>query len=135
MPKARFISRIEHELSVICEDRPGMLSRLAKLLGDANVNIVAMSCSPTGVQGAVRLVVDDAGRAKAAFDREHLSYGEHDVLYVELPDVPGALAEFAGKLAAHNINITTAYGTAAKGGKKAVIIFKLSELEEAASLQ
>lgn len=131
MPKPRIVSRSETELSVLCEDRPGMLSQLAKLLGSAKVNILAVSCAPAGVQGAVRVIVDNLARAKKAFDGDHISYTEHEVLYAELPNLPGALAEFAGKLAAQNINITTAYGAANKGSKKAVMIFRVSDLDKA----
>jgi hypothetical protein len=135
MAKQRIVSRKEQELSIICEDRPGTLSHVAKLLGDAKVNILAMSCAPSGVQGAVRVIVDDVPRAKRILDREHLSYTEHDVLYVELPNLPGTLASFAGKLAAQNINVTTAYETATKGSKKAIIIFRVSDLDKAAAIQ
>jgi len=133
--KARIVSRTEKELSIICEDRPGTLSHLAKLLGDAKVNIVAMSCATTGVQGAVRVIVDDVPRAKKILDREHISYTEHDVLYVELPNLPGALASFSGKLAAQNINVTTAYATTSKGSKKAIMIFRASDLDKAAAIR
>ena len=135
MVKIRIVSRKDRELSITCEDRPETLSHLAKLLGDAKVNIVAMSCTTTGVQGAVRVIVDDVPRAKRVLDREHLSYTEHDVLYVELPNLPGALANFTGKLAAQNINVTTAYGTATKGSKKAIIIFRVSDLDKAANIR
>ena len=135
MPGTRIVSRREREFSIACEDRPGTLSHLAKLLGDAKVNVVAMSCTTTGVQGAVRVIVDDVPRAKRTLDSERLSYTEHDVLYVELPNLPGALANFTGKLAAQNINVTTAYGTATKGSKKAIIIFRVSDLDKAASIR
>jgi hypothetical protein len=135
MPKARIVSRGERELSILCEDRPGTLSQLAKLLGSARVNILAMSCAPAGVQGAARVIVDDLARAKKALDQEHLSYTEHGVLYVELPNLPGSLAEFAGRLAAQNINITTAYGSSAKGSKKAVVIFRVSDLDKALTIR
>lgn len=135
MPNTRMVSRKERELSVICEDRPGTLSHLAKVLGNAKVNILAASCTTSGVQGAVRVIVDDVPRAKNILDREHLSYTEHDVLYVELPNLPGSLAEFSGKLAAQNINVTNAYGTATKGTKKAIVIFRLSDLDKAASIR
>ena len=135
MAKQKIVSRRELELSIICEDRPGTLSHLAKLLGDAKVNIVAMSCTTSGVQGAVRIIVDDVPRAKRILDREHLPYTEHDVLYVELPNLPGALASFTGKLATQNINVTTAYETATKGSKKAIVIFRVSDLDKAALIQ
>jgi len=135
MVKDRIISRREQELSIICEDRPGTMSHLAKVLASAKVNIVAMSCTPTGVQGAVRVIVDNVPRAKKILDREHISYSEHDVLYVELPNVPGALANFTGKLAEQNINVTTAYGSSTKGGKKAIVIFRVSDLDKAAAVR
>ncbi len=112
-----------------------MLSRLAKLLGEEDVNIVAMSCAPLGVQGTIHLVVDDVERAKKALDREHVSYSEQDVLHVELENLPGCLGEFAGKLAEQDINITTGYGSAVKGCKKATVVFKVSDLERAARIR
>jgi len=69
-----------------------------------------------------------------ALDSEHLSYTEHDVLCVELPNLSGSLASFTGKLATQDINITTVYGTATKGSKKAIIIFRVSDLDKAAGI-
>jgi hypothetical protein len=137
MPAAKQLtfSRKAKQLSIVCEDRPGMLSRLAKLLGEEDVNIVAMSCAPLGVQGTIHLVVDDVERAKKALDREHVSYSEQDVLHVELENLPGCLGEFAGKLAEQDINITTGYGSAVKGCKKATVVFKVSDLERAARIR
>ena len=137
MPAAKQLtfSRQAKQLSIDCQDRPGTLCKLARLLGDSRVNIVAMSCATLGVQGTVHVVVDDLGRAKKILDREHVSYTEQDVLHVEMENVPGCLGEFAGKLAEQNINIATAYGSAAKGCKKAIVIFKVSDLERAARIR
>jgi hypothetical protein len=128
-------SRKAKQLSITCEDRPGTLSRLAKLLGESDVNIIAMNCATLGVQGTVHVVVDDLGRAKKVLDREYVSYTEQDVLHVEMENLPGCLGEFAGKLAEQNINITTGYGSAAKGCKMATVIFKVSDLERAARIR
>ena len=128
-------SRKAKQLTITCEDRPGTLSRLANLLGKWDVNIVAMSCAPLGVQGTVHIVVDDMELARNVLDREHVSYTEQDVLHVELENLPGCLGEFAGKLAEQNINITTAYGSAVKGCKKATVVFKVSDLERAARIR
>jgi hypothetical protein len=137
MPAAKQLafSRQAKQLSIDCQDRPGTLSKLAKLLGESDVNIVAMSCATVGVQGAVHVIVDDLRRAKKVLDREHVSYTEQDVLHVELENLPGCLGEFAGKLAEQNINITTAYGSAVKGCKKATVVFKVSDLERAARIR
>jgi hypothetical protein len=133
--KQRAFTRKAKQLSITCEDRPGTLSRLAKLLGAWDVNIIAMSCAPLGVQGIVHVVVDDMERAKNVLDRERVPYTEQDVLRVELENFPGSLGEFAGKLAEQDINITTAYGSAVKGCKKVTVIFKVSDLERAAGIR
>jgi hypothetical protein len=56
---------------------------------------------------------------KKALASAGLSYTETDVLQVELRNIPGALGEFASKLAEKDINITLGYQTAAKSSKKA----------------
>ena len=129
------LSRKTKQLTIICEDRPGTLSRLAKLLGAEDVNIVAMSCAPFGVQGTVHVVVDKVKRAKSVLDRDCVSYTEQDVLQVELDNVPGCFGEFAAKLAEQNINITTGYGSSVKGCKKATVILRVSDQEKAARIR
>jgi len=49
--------------------------------------------------------------------------------------LPGCLAAFAKKLAEQDINITTAYGSAARGSKKATVIFKVSDTEKVARIR
>jgi len=123
MPKTK-------QLSVSCENRPGTLAHVARVLGDAKVNIVAFSVSTCG-GGDVHLV-DDPNKAKKALSALGLSYQEADVLYQELPNVAGALGYFAGKLASKEINITSGWGTTLKGSKTAAIVLAVSDLEKAA---
>jgi hypothetical protein len=123
------------QLTVALENRPGTLAHLARLLGDAKVNILAASASTSGAQGSVHLVVDNANKAKKALSGAGLSCTEADVLHVELPNVPGALAHFAGKLAANDVNITAAYQSTVKGARKASVVFAVSDLEKAARIR
>jgi hypothetical protein len=124
MPKAK-------HLIVSVENRPGTLARVAKTLGDAKVNILAFLTTTSGAEGSVQVVVDDVNKARNALDREKLPFTEEDVLQVVLPNVPGALATFAGKLAAKDINITSGYQTSVKGSKKATVVLAVSDLKKA----
>ncbi len=128
MPKAK-------QLNITCENRPGTLAHLARVLGDAKVNILAMNCSTSGMEGTVQLIVDNVNKARKALDTARLSYTEADVLHVELPNVPGALGHFAGKLAAKDVNITAGYQTTTKGAKKAAVVFAVSDLGKAAGVR
>ncbi len=124
MPKAK-------QLIVSVENRPGTLARVAKTLGDAKVNILAFLTTTSGAEGSVQVVVDNVNKARSALDREKLPFIEEDVLHVVLPNVPGALATFAGKLAAKDINITSGYQTSVEGSKKASVVLAVSDLDKA----
>ena len=124
MPKAK-------QLSVSVENRPGTLAHVAKVLGEAKVNILAFLSITSGAEGSVQVVVDNADKAKKALESAGLSYTEADVLHVDLPNVPGALGDFAGRLAARDVNITTAYQTTVKGSKRASVVLAVSDLDKA----
>ncbi len=128
MPKAT-------QLTVSLENRPGTLAHLAKLLGDAKVNILAFNATTAGYEGTVHLVVDNVAKAKEALGAAGLSYTEREVLQVALANRPGALGRFAGKLAARDINITWGYQTGVKGSKKASLVLAVSDLEKAARVR
>jgi len=124
MPKAK-------QLIVSVENHPGTLAGVAKTFGDRKVNILAFLTTTSGAEGSVGVVVDDLNKARNALDREKLPFTEEDVLQVVLPNVPGALATFAGKLATKDINITSGYQTSVEGSKKATVVLAVSDLEKA----
>ncbi len=128
MPKAK-------QLAVACENRPGTLAHIAKVLGDAKVNILSCLGTTSGTEGSVQVVVDNVNKAKKALDGAGISYTEADVLQVELPNAPGALAKFARKLTDANINITLGYQTAVKGSKKASLVLAVSDIDKAAGIR
>jgi len=123
------------QLTVPCENRPGTLAHIARVLGNARVNILAFLTATSGAEGSVQLVVDNVNKAKKALDGAGLSYSEAVVLLVELPNLPGALGVFAGKLAAKDINITSGYATSGKGSRKASGVLVVSDWDKAARVR
>ena len=84
-------------------------------------------------RGTVQLVVDDARRAKKALDESGLTYQETAAEEYELPNNPGALAQYLDKLKAKGINLNSICATAAKGGKKAVVVYTVDVKTKVAS--
>ena len=123
------------QLTVSVENRPGTLAQVARVLGDAKVNILGFLTGTSGEKGWVELVVDRPNKAKKALDGSGLRYTEKAVLHVQLPNVPGALARFAGKLADKDINITSGHQTSVKGARKASVVLAVSNLDEAARVR
>jgi hypothetical protein len=85
------------------ENLPGMLAHVAKVLGDAQVNILAFVTTTSGREGLTHLIVDRSDTAKKAFAGAGLAYTEADVLHLELPNTPGAL----GSSTAHSLRKTS----------------------------
>jgi hypothetical protein len=114
------------QLTVSLENVPGRLAAVAKVLADAKVNIVAVLGSTAGEHGSVQVVVDNLTKAKKALSRAQFAYAVGTLEQVELPNKPGALAEYAAKLAKQGMNIDAAYGSVPKGAKKSVLFFSAS---------
>ena len=106
------------QFTVSHENLPGILAHIAKVLGDAQVNILAFVTTTSGREGLTHLIVDRSDTANRALAGAGLAYTEADVLHFELPNAPGALAKFARKVAQKDINITLGYATSEKGSKK-----------------
>ncbi len=123
------------QLTVSCENRPGTLAHVARVLGDAEVNILGFLTTTSGIEGPVQLILDNVNKGKKALQGAGLAFTEGELLQVELPNVPGALGYFAGKLAAKDINITCGFQTAVKGSKKTSVVLAVSDLEKAARIR
>jgi hypothetical protein len=124
------------QFTISVENRPGTVAEIARTLGSAKVNILALLGTVQGAQGTagtVELVVEDARRARKALDGAGLTYKETTAEEHELPNKPGALAECLDKLAAKGVNLNSIHATAAKGGKKAVVVYTIAAEEKVAA--
>lgn len=111
------------QFAITVENRPGAVAEIAKALGNAKVNVLALLGTAHGTSGTIQLVAEDARRAKKALDEAKISYQETAAEGYELPNKAGALAQYLEKLAARGINLSSIHATAAKGGRKAVVVY------------
>jgi hypothetical protein len=121
------------QFSIAIQNQPGAVAEIAKTLGNAKVNILALLGTAQGTSGSVQLVVDDARRAKKALDAAKIAYQETPAEEYELPNKPGALAQCLEKLQAKGVNLNSIHATAAKGGKKAVVVYTVQAAAKAAT--
>ena len=111
------------QFTIAIDNQPGAVAAIARALGDAKVNILSLLGTAQGTAGSVQFIVDDARRAKKALDAARIAYQETPAESCDLPNKPGALAQCLAKLAAQGVNLNSIHATAAKGGKKAVIVY------------
>ncbi len=121
------------QFTITVQNQPGAVAEVARTLGNAKVNILALLGTAQGTSGTVQLIAEDAKRAKKALDEAKLAYQETTAEEYELPNKPGALAQSLDKLAAKGVNLNSIYATAPKGGKKAVVVYTVEVEAKAAA--
>ena len=92
------------QFTIAVENRPGAVAEIAKVLGNARVNVLALLGTAQGTSGTIQLVAEDAKRAKKALNEAKISYRETVAEEYELPNKAGALAQCFEKLAARGLN-------------------------------
>jgi hypothetical protein len=122
------------ELSIVLPNKPGTLAAITAALAKAKVNLLAVDASGGFEYNIVKLVPDNAAKAKAVLKRRGLDVGETNVLCVYAADKPGALAGIAGRLGRAKININYLYGTGDKRAGKEMIVIHASDPRKASQL-
>jgi hypothetical protein len=121
--------RIEPQLAVFLDNRPGMLAHACQALAKATINILALSILDTVDHAIVRMVVDRPREAEQVLSQMHAMVQRRDVVVMDVPNRVGALAEVAKCLAEVGINIEYAYCTASAAQAEAIIVLRTNDLE------
>jgi hypothetical protein len=119
------------QFSVFLVNKPGVLAQVARALAQAKQNIVAMTLVDSQEHGVLRMVIADAAEARAVLAKLNLPMTETEVVCLDLPNRPGALADVAMLLGENHININYAYVTSGAPGGRTTGIFKVADLAKA----
>ena len=122
------------QISVFLENKAGRLAEVTRVLGEGGINIRALSLADTTDFGILRLIVDQYDKARQLLKEKGFTVGKTEVVAVEVPDRPGGLGLVLQILAQAGINVEYMYAFVQHSGKKAVIIFRFDNLEEAINL-
>lgn len=121
------------QISVFLENKAGRLSHVTRVLGDAGVNIRALSIADTSDFGILRIIVNDPGKAYRILKEAGFTVSETEVVAVQVSDTPGGLATVLEKMAEVNLNIEYLYAFLGTTGNDALVVFKVEDLEKAYS--
>src|ERR1700756_2812067 len=103
--------RTETQFSVFLVNKPGVLAQVTRALADEKVNLIALTLVDSQEHGVLRLVAANPDIARRVLTKLNLPMTETDVLCLDLSNRPGALADVAGILGEHHVNINYAYCT------------------------
>jgi hypothetical protein len=126
--------RVCRQLSVFMENKPGTLALVSGALAARKVNILAFSISDAVDHGVVRMIVSNPVQAAHLLGEGGMMVVESDVLALDLPNKPGALARLAQRLSKARVNIEYAYGSTARAKGKAQVILKVDNVQRARRL-
>ena len=119
------------QVSVFIENRSGRLAKITTALGNAGVNIRAMSLADTSDFGILRLIVSDAAKAAETLKDHGFTVRVSKVIAVAIPDVPGALGNLLSLMELAGLNVEYMYAFVEKNMDQAIIIFRFDDTEKA----
>jgi hypothetical protein len=127
MPKAK-------EFTVTIADKPGALGKCFLALAERGVNILAFQSYVEDGESLARFLADDTATAKAVLGSLQMIFEETDVAVVRLAHRPGELGRAASRLGEKKINIDYSYCGPEPDSTRALLVFGVDNLTEAATL-
>lgn len=119
------------QISIFIENKSGRLAEICEVLGQAGVNIRALSLADTSDFGILRLIVNDSEKALKVLREQSFTVSKTEVIGVEVPDQPGGLTTILRILDKHQVNVEYMYAFVERSGDNAVIIFRFDDVDEA----
>jgi hypothetical protein len=123
--------RTDTQFSIFLVNKPGVLARVTGALGDAKLNIHAMTLVDSQEHGVLRVVADNPNTTRQVLTQLNLPMTETEVLCLDLSNRPGALGDIAALLGQHHVNINYAYCTSGAPGGRTTGIFKVADPKKA----
>lgn len=97
------------QVTVFLENEKGRLASMCRTLADADVNMSALTVADTASYGVARLLVDKPEEAESALLEAGYRARLVDISAVEIPNVPGSLANLLEAFDDAGLNLEYAY--------------------------
>ena len=121
--------QIVTQFAVFLDNRPGVLSRTCQALARANVNLLALSIVDAMDHAIIRMVVDHPKEAEEVLATLHAVVQTRDVIFMDVANQVGALANVAEHLAEAGINLEYAYCTVSTSQSGGALVLRTNDLE------
>ena len=116
------------QLSVFLENKTGRLNEVTQILGNAGINMSAFSVADTSEFGILRMIVSDPEKALSILKEAEFSVRLTDVVCLNSPNEPGALARALNILSGENVFIEYLYAYS-MDNKSANIVLKPDNIQ------
>ncbi|MBO5733616.1 MAG: acetolactate synthase [Clostridia bacterium] len=115
------------QLSIFVENKFGRLEAILDCLSQNNINLKALSLADTADYGVLRVIVDDAEKAKKVLNEAGVIAKLTDVVAVYIDDRSGGLASVLSILKNAQISIEYMYAFLGRTEGKALMVLKAED--------
>src|ERR1035437_608414 len=115
------------QLSIFLENKSGRLNEVSQILAKAGINMSAFSVADTSEFGILRLIVSDPEQACKVLRENQFSVNLTDVVCLNCPNKPGALAKALQIISDNGVAIEYLY--AYSMGESANVVLKPDNLD------
>ena len=115
------------QISIFVENKFGRLEAILDCLSQNNVNLRALSLADTADYGVLRVIVDDAEKAKQALNDAGVIAKLTDVVAVYIDDRSGGLSSVLSILKNAEISIEYMYAFLGRTEGKALMVLKADD--------
>ena len=119
------------QIVISLENSPGRLYEVTQALGQAGINLRALSLVDTGAFGQLRLLVSDLAMTRRILMELQMPAKVTEVVAVEIEDRPGSLATMLKPLMEAKVNVLYTYAFVGFSAGKAIMIFRFSDNDRA----
>ena len=92
------------QITVVAEDKVGLLADISYILGKAKINIESLSVEVQGNKCLIDLSIKDEAKATSLLTSSGYQVLKADVLVVKIKDEPAQMAQFTSRLAKEKIS-------------------------------
>ena len=92
------------QITVVAEDKVGLLADISYILGKAKINIESLSVEVQGNKCLIDISVKDDEKATSLLANNGYQVLKADVMVVKIKDEPAQMAQFTARLAKEKIN-------------------------------
>lgn len=118
------------QITVFLENKTGRLSGMCDVIGQAGVDMQALTIADTADYGVARIICSDPEKACEALREAGYRVNVTRVTAIAVDNQPGGLAKLLAKLDDMNVNIEYGYCFSYKG-EQAIDVLKIREAEVA----
>ena len=119
---------IAKQLSIFLENNTGRLTEVTEVLASADINLSALCIAENADFGILRGIVSDPDKAYKVLKENHFAVNVTNVVGINCPNIPGALAKVLNYLSDEGVFIEYMYSFA--NNNSANVIIRPQNLEK-----